>query len=344
MERLGNNRGTQRELTIWQQNLNKSHTGQHDIISSSNLANTGIDIVALQESSIKFLGKTTASRDWILVYPSTHKKEQKKLRAVTLISSKLPTESWEQIDFTSQDVIVIKFSREWGQLVIFNIYNDCLHDHTIHKLTKFHRDNRNTLMGNDSEAEDCYIMWIGDFNRHHPLWDNPDDNRLFTRDAVEAAEILIKATTDFGLEMALAPGIPTHIHKVTKQWTRLDNDFITEHTLDRIHTCEACTRDRGLNTDHVPIVTKIDMSLGRIEATKTKNFRNINWDKFHKTLEEKLAGFGLLRRLANQAKLDQECVRLTKAIQETIAQEVPTNKVCPHSKHWWTKELKEAQR
>jgi hypothetical protein len=43
------------DLTIWQQNLNKSQTGQHDLISSSKLVNAEIDIVALQETSINFL-------------------------------------------------------------------------------------------------------------------------------------------------------------------------------------------------------------------------------------------------------------------------------------------------
>ena len=77
MEGISNNRGTRRELTIWQQNLNKSHTGQHDLISSGKLVNTGIDIVALQEPSINFLGKTTASRDWIPLYPLITKKSRR---------------------------------------------------------------------------------------------------------------------------------------------------------------------------------------------------------------------------------------------------------------------------
>lgn len=91
--------GLNKELTVWQQNLNKSQTGQHDLISSSKLIKAGIDLVVLQEPSINFLGKTVASRDWIPVYPSTHEKEQRKTRAITLVSSKIPTENWEQLEF-----------------------------------------------------------------------------------------------------------------------------------------------------------------------------------------------------------------------------------------------------
>jgi hypothetical protein len=117
-------------------------------------------------------------------------------------------------------VVVIKITGSWGQIVLFNIYNDCMHDRTIHELTRFHRANRRQLSGRETEMETHHVIWLGDFNRHHPLWDKPEDNRLFTRDALEAAETLIKVTTEHGMEMALALGVPTHIHNITKKWSR----------------------------------------------------------------------------------------------------------------------------
>ena len=274
----------------------------------------------------------------------THEKNKKKMRAVTLISSKLPTESWEQIEFQSEDMVVIQITGTWGHLTLFNIYNDCSHNRTIHQLTKFHRNNQRSITGPGPETETHHAIWVGDFNRHHPAWDSLDDHRLFTREALELANTLIKATADLGLDMALVPGTPTHIHNITKKWSRLDHAFVTEHTLERILICEACLGKRGLNTDHVPIVTRIDASLGRNETTKTSNFRNIDWKEFRKTLGEHIAGFGIPRRLANQADLTRECNRLTKAMQVTISKVVPYTTICPHSKHWWTKELKDLRK
>ena len=72
MDSINRTRGTRRELTIWQQNVNKLQMGQHNLISSGKLAYKEINFVALQESAINFQGKTTATRDWIPVYPSTH--------------------------------------------------------------------------------------------------------------------------------------------------------------------------------------------------------------------------------------------------------------------------------
>ena len=62
-----------------------------------------------------------------------------------------------------------------------------------------------------------YVIWLGDFNRHHPYWDNPSDTRLFTNEALLTAEILVSAIAEVGLELVLLGGIPTHCHNITKQ-------------------------------------------------------------------------------------------------------------------------------
>ncbi|KAI0262975.1 hypothetical protein BGY98DRAFT_904143, partial [Russula aff. rugulosa BPL654] len=53
------------------------------------------------------------------------------------------------------------------------------------------------------------IVWLGNFNRHYPYWDNHNNTRIFTKKATKAAETLIEAVAVAGLEMALPHGIPT---------------------------------------------------------------------------------------------------------------------------------------
>ena len=72
-------------IKIWQQNVNKSSTCQHNLISSARLAKKGIDIVALQEPSINFYGNTVTTKDWTIVYLSTHIAEPTKTRSIILI-------------------------------------------------------------------------------------------------------------------------------------------------------------------------------------------------------------------------------------------------------------------
>ena len=184
------NYGKRRELVIWQQNLNKLQVGQH-IISSGKLVHVNIDIVVIQEPALNFKDKTIVARDWIPIYPSTHEKKPQKTRSVILMNKRLPTENWEQMEFMSGDITVVKINSNWGQITLFNIYNDCTHDGTIHELTMFCRDNRAMLTGSQARKSSHHMVWIGDFNRHHPAWDKPEDTRLFTREALEAAELLV---------------------------------------------------------------------------------------------------------------------------------------------------------
>ena len=210
-------------LHIWQQNLNKSCTCQHDLISSTALTRRGIDIVAPQEPAISSFGTTIASREWIPIYPSTHSKEPSKTRSVLLLRSNLLTENWKQVDFPSGDVTVVQLNGKQGKLTLFNVYNDCKKNDTVQALETF----THSLIAHidrNSELSDA-IIWLGDFNRHHLHWDNLADTRLFTRSAIDNAELLISAVAGLGLDLALPPGIPSHLHSVSKKWTRLDQVF-----------------------------------------------------------------------------------------------------------------------
>ena len=224
---------------IWQQNVNKSPTCQHTLLSNNVLANYNISIVALQEPAINAFNNSIASKDWITLYPTTHSAHPGKTCTLTLIRSTLCTDAWEQINFPSGDVIIVTIKGDWGKLTIFNIYNDGNSNDTIKQLKQFHRSHANAL--EHAEVGAAHILWVGDFNRHHPHWDDPNDTRLFTPEALNAAEVLIEAVATLGLELALPSGLPTHLHNVTKKWTWLDQVFISEHSTDMIEICETET-------------------------------------------------------------------------------------------------------
>lgn len=179
------------KLTIWQQNINKSPTGQHSLISNNHLTNKDVCIIALQEPAINHLGNTIAARDWLPIYPTPHAKDPNKTRSVTLIRSMLSTDCWSQMDFPSSDVTVTQFSGNWGKLTVFNIYNDGNNNDTINLLMDFHHRFHDKIEHTDKGL--AHVLWISDFNRHHPYWDNPNDTRLFTSEATEAATNLIEA-------------------------------------------------------------------------------------------------------------------------------------------------------
>jgi hypothetical protein len=133
----------------------------------------GINLIALQEPAINAFSCTVASKDWMVIYPTPHKENPNKTRSITLVNSWLNTDAWTQLDFPSSDITVIYFTGSWSKLTIFNIYNDGNNNEMITTLTKFHQNNRTTI-GNEGEMN-AHIIWLGDFNRHHPHWDDPSN-------------------------------------------------------------------------------------------------------------------------------------------------------------------------
>jgi retrotransposon-encoded endonuclease len=202
-------------VVIWQQNINKSPSCQHTLISNNILVNHNISIIALQEPSINSFNNSIAAKDWTSVYLTTHHAHPEKTHTLTLIHSAIPTNSWEQIDFPSGDIMLLALKGNWGKLIIFNIYNDGGNDETIKKLTHFH-----SISPDITECPtvgETHILWLGDFNQHHPHWDDPNDTWLFTKEALKAAETLIEVVVALGLDLALPSRLPTHLHNVTKK-------------------------------------------------------------------------------------------------------------------------------
>ena len=329
--------GTTEKLTIWQQNVNKSPACQHNLISSNHLANMGVGLIALQEPAINPFNLTIATRDWTPIYPTQHNDTSTRTRAITLIRSDISTDAWTQLDFPSNDVTIVQVKGLWGKITIFNIYNDCDNNDTIKLLAGYY--NRNRAQLERAEAGIASILWLGDFNRHHPLWDDPNNDRLFTTEAVHAAEELIEVIADIGLELALPSGIPTHQHNATKSWTRLDQVFISEHSDHMLISCDTRTDLRGVLTDHLPILTILDLEIEPADDTPFTNFREVDWEEFRLALETRIANLPPPERITNQVQLDLTCEELTAMIQSIIFEKVPVTEITPKSKRWWTKEL-----
>lgn len=224
------------------------------------------------------------------------------------------------MDFSSGDVTIINICGNWGELTIYNIYNDCKKNDTVHKLEAFSRLHANpSNHANNSNKGTKSTIWLGDFNRHHLHWDDPTNTRLFTSTAIQDAEILISVVAELGLDLALPPGIPTHLHNVTKKWTRLNHVFIWEDHMDTIIICKVLEDTLGINTDHLSILTTLDLNLSRAPNCPPRNFRNIDWEEFEKELVNKLDGLPQPSIIRSAGELNDACRKLTSAIQEAIS-------------------------
>jgi len=122
-------------------------------------------------------------------------------------------------------------------------------------------------------------IWLGDFNRHHPMWDDDRNVGLFTRANLDAAEGLIELVANHGMEMTLPKGIPT-IKNTQGNYTRPDNVFCSADIEDWVTQCTTSPGQMPLKADHFPIHTTIDFMMTRSKRPQNFNYRAVEWDAF----------------------------------------------------------------
>ena len=182
------------------------------------------------------------------------------------------------------------------------------------------------------------------FQQAPPALGRPERHRLFTSEALKAAGTLIEAVALLGLDLALPSGLPTHVHNVTKKWTRLDQVFLSDHSTDLLVSCDTETRFRSTKTDHLPVVTKLSLETPSSPPSSLPNFRDVDWSEFCDNLSRRLTLLGDPAPIPDQDRLNASCDTLTEVIQEAVKDCVPTTVICAKSKRWWTKELTQMRR
>ena len=166
------------------------------------------------------------------------------------------------------------------------------------------------------------MIWAGDFNRHHPLWDRDEDIHLFTRQATRDAEGLIRVLVDHEMQMILPKGIPTLQHMRSKRYSRPDNVFSTPGIEDLVISCEVDASIRPTSTDHFPVVTHILLPQERTNSPPSFNFRTTDWDEFRKKLKPRLQLTPNRPEINNTEQLDTAISDLTQALQDTTQEVV----------------------
>jgi len=268
-------------LRIWQQNLNTSLIAQSSLLNGPHASKW--DIIVIQEPYINFLRNTSASQRWHMLYPTHHYTHPLQCtHVVTLINSTIDTNAWKQIPYPSSDVILLQIASPASKCTIFNIYNDCNSQDTLTSLDTFLASNMATICPTPND----HVLWMGDFNRHHPMWEEPWNRHLIN---YAAAQPLIDLITTYEMVQLLPAAIPTLQSVSTGNWTRPDNVFGTEPTLNAIISC--CTEPalRGPKTDHVPIHLTLDLTAPRMNSEPRRNWHEVDWDKFNEHLNSLLS-------------------------------------------------------
>ena len=327
---------THSNLRIWQQNVNKS------LLSQLHLLNTARpndwDLIILQEPWMGSLG-TRNSHHWRVLYPkSFYSDNTKSPRSIILINTNIPTNSYEQIHFNSPDVTGTKITQGSSKILVINVYNDCKNNDSIDAVSTF----LTHQFPNDHIPDDVHIIFAGDFNRHHPSWEEERNAHLTT------SERLLHPLTDiisrYDFRMALPPYRPTLRALSSGNWTRPDNVWCTSHSLDLFVSCDTSPGLQGPNTDHLPILSKLDIPIARSPPRSFRNFRATDWDDFTSHLTDILAPLPSPKRILSHTQFRTALDVLNAAISNTIEKHVPISKPLPHTKRWWNQDLTTARK
>lgn len=319
---------------IFQLNTNKSLEGQSQLINS--IAN--FDIILLQEPWLGRDGLTRAISRFNVIYPTTRDREPEKTRAVTMISTRIKSDHYIQLPIDSPDVVGLDIKcgpEDW--LRIINIYNDCNHDRSMRAVESLLLEEEHRR----AAGIHARMIWAGDFNRHHWTWDEERNLHLFTRQNIDAAERLIEMADRYGMVMTLAKGTPTLQAHRTGNYTRVDNVWCAEEMRGSVVKCDTEPRLRPPKTDHITIVTELEINLERTEPQARKNFRAADWTRFRESLEELLGATDPPAEIQSIDEFERRRAELENAIQAVIDNDeiVPVSKPSPFCKRWWNADL-----
>ena len=248
-----------------------------------------------------------------------------------LIGRKIATNSWPAIDVGSPDITAVKIKTHNGCVILYNLYCDCTHSDSLFDLKKHlqaHTQDR------ENSKEDAEIIWLGDFNRHHPLWDDEWNTHLFMRSNLNEAQISINATINYNLQITLPKSLPTLIAMLTGNYTRTDNVFMSSTLTERLITCTTVPEDQPAKSNHFPIDTTLELKVHTTENKQKFNFHETDWKIFSELLESKLQEAILHATPHSHQHFCLVLLSLTNAIMETTESIVPKTKPSPYMKCW----------
>ena len=92
------------------------------------------------------------------------------------------------------DVTGVRIHGMFRAIYVFNIYNNCENNGSLDVVGEFMRRNEIRAEARTGAKEE--IIWLGNFNRHHPMWDEERNAHLFTKAALEAVQPLLDMLSD----------------------------------------------------------------------------------------------------------------------------------------------------
>ena len=198
------------KFCICQQNTRKSQTAHHYILNTDPSL---CDLILIQELWIDSYSNTRGNHHWHIIYPTDRYTDRHNtIRSIILVNSNISTDAYTPLPIPHSNITAIHLKGELGYSSIFNIYNNCTNNSTINTLHTYLHGNLASILPSPTD----HMLWLGDFNRHHPLWEEDKNWRLFNQPHL--IDPLINIIQVYDMDLALPQGIPTY-ESVVGNWT-----------------------------------------------------------------------------------------------------------------------------
>src|SRR6201996_1515737 len=328
---------TRNTLRIWQQNINVSLLSQLDLLNF--VDPNKYDLIVIQEPHLDFLTNTRSTDRWRTVLPTPFISDRSvRMRSMILMSDKLCSTGWEAIEVESYDISAVRIVGKEFDIFLFNAYNDCENSNTIRILERTFRKLERTATRRSQS------ILLGDFNRHHPIWDEERNHHLFTAVNLNEAQLLLDLIADYDLIMTLPPKVPTLCAMSTGNYTRVDNVFVSADIAHYVDRCTTIPEARPARTDHMPILTELDFTPQKAAKPQRWNWSAVDWEDFRGRLEAELLMLGIAKEPTNPQELDANLDDLVQAILRVIDVCVPKLRISSFTKRWWNERLSEMRK
>jgi ribonuclease HI len=333
-----------KQLRIWQQNCRKSEFTQQCLTNA--LKPEKFDICLIQEPYLDYLNNTRSAPSWTVIYPPPHYMDKApRTRSIILISPLIGSDICTVIPIDSPDITAIQIETQRGSIRIFNVYNDQDNDKAIDCLCGWKHDPRRHSRPPTpatSRGTATFTIWAGDFNRHHPMWDDDHQEGLFTTEALDNAETLIEAVANAELTMALPKGVNT-LRTSHGNWTRPDNVFVSHELTEYVVKCDTNVRRTPGGADHLAIDITLDVGVERQETSESYLWKEVEWSDLRKELRTALENADLSTLIETIDQLEHTTLKLDATINDVVRRKVKKVRISRYTRRWWTPELAKAR-
>ncbi|CAK5280784.1 unnamed protein product [Mycena citricolor] len=245
----------------------------------------------------------------------------------------------EAYTLNSLDLTGIEITRGDEVIRVINVYNACDHNETLVVLRQYLANATRHTPNNDP----IHYVWAGNFNRHHPLWDEDRNQHLFTNRNLRLADPLLQMLARHSMVMVLPKNIPTLKAHSTGNYTRVDNVFCSADLAKSFTLCNTAPTLRPPCTDHMPILSELIINVGTCAQTPRRVWRAADWKGFRNTLATHLEAHPP-KPLRSPGDIEAEIETIDTAINIAVDKHVPLAKPCPHTKRWWNPKLTDERR